>query len=175
MKKKPKSKLSFFVVVLIVDTMIITGASTTVVLAQNTIEEPKEPKEPHIPCQEGTAGPDVLSGSGCIHGNHGDDIISCNSDVRCILYGDSHNDKITGGNANDNLIDDDMQRFPELAGNDIIIGQGGNDTLQGNDGDDRLTGGPGADDFVCGDGTDTVTDFNLRENDTIKIDECESK
>ena len=54
------------------------------------------------------------------------------------------------------------------AGDDTIYGQGGEDTITGGAGDDTLSGGDGDDIFVFqdGSGADTVTDFDLGDDDS---------
>jgi Ca2+-binding RTX toxin-like protein len=62
------------------------------------------------------------------------------------------------------------------AGIDTMKGNAGNDTMYGGDGADRITGGKGDDKMTGGDGEDvfvfkakhgqdTITDFNLRQDD----------
>jgi hypothetical protein len=91
-----------------------------------------------------------------ISGGSGDDIIYGN-EGRDVLKGKAGNDRIEGGEGNDRIVGD--------RGNDILIGGPGNDTL---------TGGLGKDIFMCGTGADTITDFNLTQNDSIPENDCES-
>ncbi len=64
--------------------------------------------------------------------------------------------------------------FLGSAGDDTITAFGGADTLTGGAGDDRMTGGGGADLFVLsaadGPGRDTVTDFDAKGNDTLRLE-----
>lgn len=94
---------------------------------------------------------------------------------RDLLYGAGGNDKLSGGAGGDRLFGG--------AGNDVLDGDGlndmldggaGNDLLRGGGQNDKLTGGAGADGFEFSQrfGGDTITDFNLRENDTLRFDDA---
>lgn len=108
---------------------------------------------------KGLNGNDTISGmkSGDdISGGSGDDIIYGN-EGRDVLKGKAGNDRIEGGEGHDRLIGD--------RGNDILVGGPGNDSL---------TGGLGKDIFICGTATDTITDFNLTQNDSTPENDCET-
>lgn len=92
------------------------------------------------------------------------------------LYGSLANNYFEGGAGNDALYGG--------KGNDTLIGEKGNDFLLGGQGDDLLTGGTGTDMFeLAGQlvvdrsngqtsftgGFDTITDFNLKEEDVIHL------
>jgi uncharacterized protein len=105
----------------------------------------------------GTGGEDTLSGglgNDTLYGQGGHDY----------LNGGLGNDRIYGGDGNDVLFGD--------LGNDVLDGGAGNDILFGGLGDDRLTGGAGADSFHFGrlEGNDTITDFNVAEDQIILDD-----
>lgn len=85
------------------------------------------------PTEEGTAGPDLLSGS------------PINDDV---IYGRGGNDTITGDFGNDYLDGN--------AGNDEVYGDGGSDSLYGGAGEDTLGGGAGDDFLRGGEDSDTL-------------------
>ena len=107
----------------------------------------------------GFGGNDTISGKEAgddISGGSGDDTIYGN-EGRDVLKGKSGNDHIEGGD-----------------GNDRIYGDRGNDMLVGGRGNDTLTGGLGKDIFICGDGGDTITDFNVTQQDTIPENDCEN-
>lgn len=107
----------------------------------------------------GFDGNDIISGlegGDDISGGSGDDIIYGN-EGRDVLKGKGGNDHIEGGE-----------------GNDRIYGDRGNDVLVGGPGNDTLTGGIGKDIFICGTGTDTVTDFNVTQQDAIPENDCEN-
>ena len=59
-------------------------------------------------------------------------------------------------------------------GNDMLFGDRGNDTVNGGLGNDTLTGGPNKDIFICGTGPDTVTDFNVTQQDSAPENDCEN-
>ena len=114
-------------------------------------------------------------------------------------YGDSDDNEIDGGRANNLMYGfegadtlrgeqgDDWLFGGEGAdtlyggeGDDVLLGGEGADTLYGGadddmliggEGDDTLTGGAGADTFVFGDdsGNDTITDFSLTDGDKIHL------
>jgi hypothetical protein len=107
---------------------------------------------------KGLDGNDTISGMELgddISGGSGDDILYGN-EGRDVLKGKAGNDRIEGGEGHDRIIGD--------RGNDILIGGPGNDTL---------TGGLGKDIFICGTATDTITDFNLTQNDSTPEKDCE--
>ena len=95
------------------------------------------------------------------------------------IMGFEGNDEITGGNQDDFLYGYDFggSYFRDDFGRDTLIGGAGNDLLDGGLGDDELIGGSGADVFQFLDpalvsyniGIDMVQDFNLNENDKIRI------
>jgi hypothetical protein len=108
---------------------------------------------------KGLGGNDTISGKGGgddISGGSGDDIIYGN-EGRDVLKGKAGNDRIEGEEGNDRIVGD--------RGNDILVGGPGNDTL---------TGGLGKDIFMCGTGADTITDFNITQEDTIPENDCET-
>ena len=108
---------------------------------------------------KGLNGNDIITGNQAgdnISGGNGDDTIYGN-EGRDILWGKAGSDRIEGGDGNDRIYGD--------RGNDILIGGRGNDTL---------TGGLGKDIFICGDGGDTITDFNVTQQDTIPENDCEN-
>ena len=76
------------------------------------------------------------------------------------LFGGTGSDTLQGGSENDSL---DGQ-----ADDDSLSGGSGADTLIGGFGSDTLTGGTGEDTFVAtsGDGQDTITDFDIADDDT---------
>ena len=51
---------------------------------------------------------------------------------------------------------------------DTIHGGPGQDTIFGGPGQDILIGGQGADQFILSTGEDTIQDFTISDNDTIK-------
>ena len=56
----------------------------------------------------------------------------------------------------------------------MLFGDRGNDTIDGGLGNDTLTGGPNKDIFICGTGPDTVTDFNVTQQDSAPENDCEN-
>jgi Ca2+-binding RTX toxin-like protein len=108
---------------------------------------------------KGLNGNDTITGKEAgddISGGSGDDIIFGN-EGRDILRGKAGNDRIEGEKGNDRIYGD--------RGNDILIGGSGNDTF---------TGGIGRDVFICSTGNDTITDFNITQNDTTpQQNDCE--
>lgn len=124
------------------------------------------------------AGDDVVDGAG------GDDSID-GADGNDTLVGGTGNDWLFGGNGNDWLLGD--QGVDQLVGgwgNDRLSGGNGGDFLNGSEGDDvidggngadQLTGGAGNDTFTFGIGnsivqTDVITDFDLQDNDVIRLE-----
>ena len=115
---------------------------------------------------DGGAGNDTLQGlfgSDLLDGGKGNDILngSFGSDT---VNGESGDDILDGYLGNDLLNGG--------SGNDILSGLLGDDTLIGGAGNDELTGGVEADVFQFdspSEGIDTITDFNLEENDEIHI------
>ena len=108
---------------------------------------------------KGLQGNDTIGGEEAgddISGGDGDDAIYGN-EGRDWLRGGSENDHIEGGK-----------------GNDMLFGDRGNDTLNGGLGNDTLTGGPNKDIFICGTGPDTVTDFNVTQQDSAPENDCEN-
>lgn len=104
----------------------------------------------------GTAEVDNLtgtSGDDYINGFKGDDT----------LKGLSSDDLLRGGTGNETLFSG--------KGRDLLLGGYGSDTLFGQKGSDLLTGGRGSDLFVLStnQGTDTITDFNLSQQDRIEL------
>src|SRR5919107_1365077 len=108
---------------------------------------------------KGLDGNDTINGKEAgddISGGSGDDIIF-GKEGRDILRGKAGNDRIEGEKGNDRIYGD--------RGNDILVGGPGNDTL---------TGGIGRDVFICSTGNDTITDFNMTQNDTTpQQNDCE--
>lgn len=137
--------------------VVLVTWSISTVFAHRAVEGPEAPGFPHE-CIQGTPGNDVRTVQ-CMQGRNGDDTITCDNSNHCHLYGDSGNDRIVGGNGDDNLHGTD--------GNDLIVARDGNDELHGDPGDDLLTGGTGTDHFNCGDGTDIVTDYKPQERDNF--------
>ena len=135
----------------------------------------------------GTAGDDMLSGSrhnddtllgydgnDTLEGGRGDDVLlgGAGEDTleggrgRDILSGGEGDDWLQGGHNDDTLYGGD--------GNDTLEGGAGNDTLRGGVGEDVLVGGSGHDVFVFDadtafDGVDTISDFNIRQGDSLDI------
>jgi len=113
---------------------------------------------------KGLAGNDILSGgtgNDLLDGGAGNDA----------LYGGSDNDTLKGGAGDDSLYGD--------TGNDTLDGGAGNDMLVGGEGVDTLKGGAGKDafQFFAGDSglndratLDTISDFKLKDGDTIQFD-----
>ena len=66
-----------------------------------------------------------------------------------ILYGDSKNDNLAGGEANDVIIGG--------MGEDILSGKQGNDKIDGGDGNDILNGNDADDQLIGGDGNDVLS------------------
>ncbi|MDB4638844.1 hypothetical protein OAE87_01865, partial [bacterium] len=103
---------------------------------------------------DGGAGNDTINGGygdDLVEGGEGNDWIrEDNADGNDTLIGGKGNDKIGGGH-----------------GNDSIEGGDGNDILSGQNGDDTLNGGAGADRFKASIGKDTITDFNLVEDELV--------
>ena len=87
-----------------------------------------------------------------------------------MVYGGAGDDTLDGG-AGDDMIygDGDDDDLDGGAGMDTLMGGAGDDTLDGGDGMDVLTGGSGSDTFTWGDG-DTITDFNINEDNRIDLD-----
>lgn len=120
----------------------------------------------------GTAGEDTLNagnGNDTVYGLGGHDFIDGENgndrlfggDGNDTVYGGNGNDALEGGNGNDRL-------FGEM-GNDTLFGGTGDDWIEGGMGNDTLSGGDGADSFVFSwlGGNDTVTDFNVNEDQLI--------
>jgi hypothetical protein len=103
--------------------------------------------------------------------------------VEVSIEGTPKNDKIRGGDGNDEINGaegndiiygkDGDDEFEGGNGDDILYGDEGEDTLDGGKGDDKLVGGidtdelkggSGADLFIC-DEDDNVIDFNSVDND----------
>ncbi|WP_413681135.1 hypothetical protein [Prochlorococcus sp. MIT 1342] len=66
-----------------------------------------------------------------------------------LLYGDSENDDLSGGDENDMLIGG--------KGDDILRGKKGNDKIDGGDGNDILNGNQADDEIIGGDGDDILS------------------
>ena len=106
-----------------------------------------------------------LQGNDTIGGKEaGDDISGGDGDDA--IYGNEGRDWLRGGSGNDHL--------EAGEGNDMLFGDRGDDTLYGGPGNDKLTGGPGKDIFICGIGSDTVTDFNVTQQDSAPENDCEN-
>ncbi|MCQ4346295.1 type I secretion C-terminal target domain-containing protein [Pseudomonas stutzeri] len=131
---------------------------------------------------DGNSGADWLfggEGNDTIKGLAGDDYLD-GGDGNDILDGGAGNDILYGGAGNDTL--------KGGAGNDELLGGSGNDSLDGGAGSDLLVGGAGVDtlkggagkdafQFFAGDSglndratLDTISDFKLKEGDTIQFD-----
>lgn len=87
----------------------------------------------------GSSDDDVLSGSGWINGDDGNDAIT----------GSAKDDVLKGGRGNDWLAG--------LGGDDVVNGGTGNDIAGGQDGDDKVSGGTGDDQVWGGLGDDHLT------------------
>ena len=106
-----------------------------------------------------------LQGNDTIGGREaGDDISGGDGDDA--IYGNEGRDWLRGGSGNDHIEGGE--------GNDMLFGDRGNDTLNGGPGNDTLTGGPNKDIFICGPGPDTVTDFNVTQQDSAPENDCEN-
>ena len=106
-----------------------------------------------------------LQGNDTIGGREaGDDISGGDGDDA--IYGNEGRDWLRGGSENDHIQGGE--------GNDMLFGDRGNDTLNGGPGNDTLTGGPNKDIFICGTGPDTVTDFNVTQQDSAPENDCEN-
>ena len=106
-----------------------------------------------------------LQGNDTIGGREaGDDISGGDGDDG--IYGNEGRDWLRGGSGNDHIEGEE--------GNDMLFGDRGNDTLNGGPGNDTLTGGPNKDIFICGPGPDTVTDFNVTQQDSAPENDCEN-
>ena len=106
-----------------------------------------------------------LQGNDTIGGEEGGDDIS-GGDGDDSIYGNEGRDWLRGGSGNDHI--------EGGKGNDMLFGDRGNDTLNGGPGNDTLTGGPNKDIFICGTGPDTVTDFNVTQQDSAPENDCEN-
>ena len=125
---------------------------------------------------EAAAGADTLGGGAgddTLNGGGGDDLFYGGKDagdtgMNDVINGEggadeifagAGNDSIDGGSGNDNIFSG--------GGDDTVSGGSGDDTLWGGGGDDEFTGGTGVDVFVfaSGHGDDTVTDFNVAEDE----------
>jgi Ca2+-binding RTX toxin-like protein len=106
-----------------------------------------------------------LQGNDTIGGEEAGDDIS-GGDGGDAIYGNEGRDWLRGGSGNDNL--------EGGKGNDMIYGDRGDDILNGGSGNDTLTGGPNKDIFICGSGPDTVTDFNVTQQDSAPQNDCEN-
>ena len=89
-----------------------------------------------------------------------------------VMYGDADlasgaqggNDKLDGGNGDDQLWGDWAKSITAgEGGNDILNGGAGSDLLAGGGGNDKLTGGSDSDTFAfdTGSGQDRITDFEV--------------
>ena len=106
-----------------------------------------------------------LQGNDTIGGEEaGDDISGGDGDDA--IYGNEGRDWLRGGSGNDHI--------EGGKGNDMVYGDRGDDTLNGGSGNDTLTGGPNKDIFICGSGPDTVTDFNVTQQDSAPENDCEN-
>lgn len=116
----------------------------------------------------GNGSANTLTGNKGINtltGNNGNDV----------LAGGLGNDKLNGGGGADTLRGEDgNDSLTGAAGADSLVGGNGNDTLTGGTEADRLTGNAGADQFVFrpNDGADTITDFQLAQNDRLRLDDA---
>ena len=108
---------------------------------------------------KGLQGNDTIGGS-----EAGDDISGGDGDDA--IYGNEGRDWLRGGSENDHIESGE--------GNDMLYGDRGNDTLNGGPGNDTLTGGSNKDIFICGPGPDTVTDFNVTQQDSAPENDCEN-
>ena len=120
--------------------------------------------------------PDDGQGNDTVFGGAGDDEIYTGAD-NDHLYGGAGNDRLDGEAGDDTLDggdgDDHLfggtgdDRLAGGGGADTLFGGAGADTLSGGAGNDTLTGGTGDDTFELGaaTGTDTVTDFDLSDDD----------
>jgi Ca2+-binding RTX toxin-like protein len=105
-----------------------------------------------------------------------------------VITGSAGNDSLMGGEGNDILMGENGNDTVDGgAGNDVITGSIGDDSLLGGDGSDTLTGGKGADtfsfqksdfltanakgDLIFNKSVDTITDFSLKEDDSISFND----
>ncbi|MCX7073847.1 MAG: calcium-binding protein [Methylococcales bacterium] len=105
-----------------------------------------------------------------------------------VITGSAGNDSLMGGEGNDILTGENGHYTVDGgAGNDVITGSIGDDSLLGGDGSDTLTGGKDADtfsfqksdflmanakgDFIFNKSVDTITDFSLKEDDSISFND----
>lgn len=165
-----------------------SGAETTPEAPEETTdpEEPDTDTGSYAAVIEGSAGDDRLRADDVtthLSGGEGNDYLVGQSQDD-MLEGGEGNDKLRagagdddlyGGDGNDTLIGEDGDDLLYGgAGDDALRGDAGNDTLYGGAGSDNLQGGEGADVFVfslsdLGE-MDVITDFNLFEGDSIRID-----
>jgi Ca2+-binding RTX toxin-like protein len=129
----------------------------------------------------GGAGEDIMKGSIGVDKMYGD---ADNDDMKGNagndkMYGGLGDDTMKGGKGNDTMYGGDKPNTPEgdiKDGGDIMEGANGNDTIYGGAGGDKITGGKGNDVMTGGDGKDTfifkakhgqdtITDFNLKQDD----------
>lgn len=122
-------------------------------------------------------------GDDLLNGGNGNDTLNGESGIDR-LFGASGDDILLGGDGDDflnggpgadtldgNGQDDFLSGF---SGNDTLLGRAGDDSLLGGDGDDILIGSAGVDRYIfdLGWGHDTITDFNLTDDnmDMRRID-----
>jgi Ca2+-binding RTX toxin-like protein len=156
--------------ILVSDVPLAAGTSPIYSAAGNWVPNAGViPPAPVAPQLIGTAGDDVLTGTGAANTMRG---LDGNDSIRSL----GGNDSVTGGDGDD-IIDGGAgaDRLSGDRGNDLLWGAAGADRLTGGEGDDLLdggaardtmTGGLGGDTFVFGNG-DRVTDFNAGQGDQI--------
>lgn len=127
-------------------------------------------------------GNDTLRGRGTgedyLDGGQGDDVVDGDEGDDTLiggfgddsLYGENGADQLIGGDGDDYLIghNDDDTLVGDV-GVDTLEGEAGDDLFEGGSGNDLLTGGSGSDLFAFsdGDGDDTITDFNVDEDQLV--------
>ncbi|WP_300514870.1 M10 family metallopeptidase [Aliiroseovarius sp.] len=97
------------------------------------------------------------------------------------VWGSLYNDKFVGSNDRNVLIGGGGHDIVEGRGgsdviyggwgHDVLYGGPGNDYLNGGHFDDTYTGGTGADSFVFNSFADTITDFNIAEEDMLVFED----
>ncbi len=114
-----------------------------------------------------TYGTGHVASAANVSGGSGDDTITCNANLACMVHGNGGVDTITGGDLADSLSGD--------SGNDIINGGKGNDVLVGGAGRDSLTGGQDNDIIDAQDGeVDPTIDCGGEDADIVIPDSIDT-
>lgn len=100
------------------------------------------------------------NGDDKLYGDNGNDLVKGYNGAD-ILYGGAGKDKLEGGNGDDYMYGQN--------GKDKLVGGKGDDYMKAGGGEDKVTGGKGIDTFELSAGKDVITDYDLREKESIVV------